>query len=192
MKIKVIRTFFGAYLAICITYGALRTVIMPSVKDDNVTSPGSIEETTETVMYETEETGSTMTESTEESTAASKEEFDDDSSFEKRRRRKSWESEDDEETDITTRETETTTTVTEPSQTQKETEAEQEEDDKKKQTETTAAKASVPTLDDYLKKLRCGGCGRNCSLINPRCMRGARKESQAETEYYELYGQSAT
>lgn len=183
MKIKVIRTFFGAYLAICITYGALRTVIMPSVKDDNVTSPESIEETTEPVMYETEETVSTTTEPTEE--------FDDDSFFDGRRRN-SWDSEDDEETEVTTRETEAPTTTAEPPQTQKETEEEEDEEDEEKQTETTSAKASVPTLDDYLRKLRCGGCGRNCSLINPRCMRGARKESQAETEYYELYGQSAT
>ena len=61
MKIRVIRIFFGAYLAICITYGALRTVIMPPVTDDNVNSPKSIEETAETVMLETEETGSTTT-----------------------------------------------------------------------------------------------------------------------------------
>ena len=108
------------------------------------------------------------------------------------RRRNSWDSEDDEETEVTTRETEAPTTTAEPPQTQKETEEEEDEEDEKKQTETTSAKASVPTLDDYLRKLRCGGCGRNCSLINPRCMRGARKESQAETEYYELYGQSAT
>ena len=191
MKIKVIRIFFGAYLAICITYGALRTVIMPPVTDDNVNSPESIEETAETVMLETEEPGSTTTGLTEESTAASEEESDDDNSFERRRRNR-WDSEDDEDIEIATHETETTTTVTEPSQTQEETETEQDEDDKKKQTETSAAKASVPTLEDYLRKLRCGGCGHNCSLLNPRCMRGARKESQAETEYYELYGQSST
>ena len=191
MKIKAIRIFFGAYLAICITYGALRTVIMPLVTDDNVNSPESIEETAETVMLETEETGSTTTGLTEESTAASEEESDDDNSFERRRRNR-WDSEDDEDIEIATHETETTTTVTEPSQTQEETETEQDEDDKKKQTETSASKASVPTLEDYLRKLRCGGCGRNCSLLNPRCMRGARKESQAETEYYELYGQSST
>ena len=159
MKIKVIRIFFGAYLAICITYGALRTVIMPSVTDDNVNSPESKEETAETLMLETEETGSTTTGLTEKSTAASEEESDDDNSFERRRRNR-WDSEDDEDIEIATHETETTTTV--------------------------------PTLEDYLRKLRCGGCGNNCSLLNPSCMRGARKESQAETYYYELYGQSST
>ncbi len=55
------------------------------------------------------------------------------------------------------------------------------------QTETEAPPA-VPTLDEYLSKLKCGGCGHGCTLLNPRCMRGARKQSSAESEYYSLYG----
>ena len=46
----------------------------------------------------------------------------------------------------------------------------------------------VPSLEEYLSGLRCGGCGRGCSLLNPRCMRGARKQSSAESEYYNIYG----
>ena len=46
----------------------------------------------------------------------------------------------------------------------------------------------VPTIEEYLRNLRCSGCRHNCSLLSPRCMNGARKASQAESEYYALYG----
>ena len=45
-----------------------------------------------------------------------------------------------------------------------------------------------PTLEEFLSGLRCSGCRHNCSLLSPRCMNGARKASQAESEYYETYG----
>ncbi|SDB44846.1 hypothetical protein SAMN02910317_02255 [Ruminococcaceae bacterium FB2012] len=61
----------------------------------------------------------------------------------------------------------------------------QEEEEQITETETPPA---VPTLDEYLSKLKCGGCGHGCSLLNPRCMRGATKQSSAESEYYSLYG----
>ena len=53
--------------------------------------------------------------------------------------------------------------------------------------ETTEA-PDVPTLEEYLKKKRCGGCGHGCSLANPRCMQGARKQSAAISEYNTQYG----
>jgi hypothetical protein len=46
---------------------------------------------------------------------------------------------------------------------------------------------TVPTLSEFLSQLRCGGCGRNCSLLNPRCGTGASKAQQAQTEYYATY-----
>ncbi len=45
-----------------------------------------------------------------------------------------------------------------------------------------------PTLEEFLRGLRCSGCRHNCSLLSPRCMNGARKVSQAESEYYQTYG----
>ncbi len=45
-----------------------------------------------------------------------------------------------------------------------------------------------PSLEEFLKSLRCSGCRHNCTLFSPRCMNGARKASQAQTQYYELYG----
>ncbi len=46
---------------------------------------------------------------------------------------------------------------------------------------------SKPTLEEYLGKLRCGGCRRNCLLLYPGCMNGARKASQAEAQYEQMY-----
>ena len=44
-----------------------------------------------------------------------------------------------------------------------------------------------PTLEEFLRGLRCSGCRHNCTLCSPRCMNGARKASQAESQYYQLY-----
>ena len=55
---------------------------------------------------------------------------------------------------------------------------------------TPASEGSSPgvTLNDYLSKLRCGGCGKNCSLLNPRCRNGMQKANSAKQEYYSTYG----
>lgn len=46
----------------------------------------------------------------------------------------------------------------------------------------------VPSLEDYLSQLHCGGCGRNCLLSSPRCRTGKRKAETYTTEYYTEYG----
>ena len=46
----------------------------------------------------------------------------------------------------------------------------------------------VPTLSEYLSLLICGGCRHNCSLVNPRCMKGSAKAESATEEYYAIYG----
>ena len=46
------------------------------------------------------------------------------------------------------------------------------------------------TLDYFLAGLRCGACGRCCSLLNPHCRRGMHKAQSAEQEYYETYALS--
>lgn len=76
------------------------------------------------------------------------------------------------------------TTVTEQTPDESETEKKQDETQIEEQTQA----ADIPSLEEYLGKLRCGGCGHNCSLANPRCMRGARKQSTAKSEYSEMYG----
>jgi len=93
--------------------------------------------------------------------------------------------------DYTVPAAETSAPVITPAPTQEEEpESEEEGEDKEKQ-EDASEPAAIPTLEDYLRGLHCGGCGRNCFLLNPHCMRGARKESQAESAYYELYGEPA-
>ena len=42
------------------------------------------------------------------------------------------------------------------------------------------------TLEEYLSGLRCGACGRCCSLLNPHCRNGKHKAQAAEQEYYEM------
>lgn len=45
------------------------------------------------------------------------------------------------------------------------------------------------TLSEYLKGLNCDGCGRRCSLANPRCGIGENQAEQATLDYERLYGQ---
>lgn len=44
-----------------------------------------------------------------------------------------------------------------------------------------------PTLEEYLSKLKCTGCGRGCFLLNPGCRKGKMQASQAEKEYNQIY-----
>lgn len=51
----------------------------------------------------------------------------------------------------------------------------------------TAPVPVVPSLSEFLSQFRCGGCGKNCSLLNPRCGVGNQKAQQAEAEYCATY-----
>lgn len=51
----------------------------------------------------------------------------------------------------------------------------------------TELEPDVPSLSEFLSQFRCGGCGKNCSLLNPRCGVGNQKAQQAEAEYYATY-----
>ena len=44
-----------------------------------------------------------------------------------------------------------------------------------------------PSLEDFLSKLTCTGCGKHCSLLYPRCGRGNMQAQQAEEEYMQTY-----
>ena len=46
----------------------------------------------------------------------------------------------------------------------------------------------VPTLQQFLSMLRCGGCHHNCILLSPRCMKGRSKAENAAIEYQQTYG----
>ena len=48
------------------------------------------------------------------------------------------------------------------------------------------------TLNDFLSGMRCGACGKNCSLLNPRCRNGMQKANAAKQEYYNTYPTATT
>ena len=45
----------------------------------------------------------------------------------------------------------------------------------------------IPTLEEYLQGLRCTGCGRQCSLINPNRKKGRMQAERAAEEYASMY-----
>lgn len=49
-----------------------------------------------------------------------------------------------------------------------------------------------PTIEEYLSKLFCTGCGRHCPLTNPACSRGMSKQTQKVQEYNQTYGTNET
>lgn len=64
----------------------------------------------------------------------------------------------------------------------------QEQEDSSDSEQKSSASGDPPTLNQFLSALRCGGCGHNCSLLNPRCMKGRSKAERAQTEYAQTYG----
>ncbi len=50
-------------------------------------------------------------------------------------------------------------------------------------TETT----TPPTVEEYLSKLICTGCGKRCSLLHPRCGKGQMQAERAKEQYYQTY-----
>lgn len=52
------------------------------------------------------------------------------------------------------------------------------------------AEIDMPTLDEYLSKLVCSGCGNHCQLTGLRCDRGTQYKNGVVAEYQETYRQS--
>lgn len=48
------------------------------------------------------------------------------------------------------------------------------------------------SLTDYLGKMFCNGCDKHCSLLNLQCDKGTRYLQQAQAQYQQLYGTTAT
>ena len=49
-----------------------------------------------------------------------------------------------------------------------------------------------PTIEEYLSKLFCSGCGRRCPLTNLACGRGNRYQQQKVDQYNRIYGTNET
>ena len=64
----------------------------------------------------------------------------------------------------------------------------QEEQDTGSTVQENKAADNPPTLNEFLSAFRCGGCRHNCSLLNPRCMKGRTKKQNATAQYQETYG----
>lgn len=56
-----------------------------------------------------------------------------------------------------------------------------------KSTVTQIPEEEKLSLDEYLGKLTCTGCGRRCSLLAPQCGKGERQAQSATEEYNSLY-----
>lgn len=50
-------------------------------------------------------------------------------------------------------------------------------------TETTPP----PSVEEYLSKLICTGCGKRCSLLHPRCGKGQMQAERAKEQYNQTY-----
>ena len=48
------------------------------------------------------------------------------------------------------------------------------------------------TIEKYLGKLHCTGCGRHCLLTNPQCGKGISQQQQMVKEYNEEYNTNAS
>ena len=197
MRKTIIRAFLGVYLAICVTYGVVRGVTTPVIAEDEPMTDVLPEQTTAEPVIEAKAEIEDMIESptptpvlTPNVSASGEASYSGKRGRGRGRRGGSFEMDDP--SGETLPYEPGAPAVSSPSVVSSvpEDADEADEGDKTSQ-EDASTPAAIPTLQDYLKNLHCGGCGRNCFLLNPHCMRGARKEAQAESAYYELYSEAA-
>lgn len=50
---------------------------------------------------------------------------------------------------------------------------------------------ALPSLEEYLSKLHCNLCPRNCPLTDPQCTKGEQAAIEAKADYYAAYGEEA-
>ena len=195
MRKKIIRTFLGVYLAICVTYGVVRGVTTPAIAEDEPVTDILPEQTTAEPVIEAKAEIEDMIETptptpvlTPDVSASGEASYSGRRGRGRGRRGGSFEM-GDQTGNASILEAQPQTATAETAR-EEEPQKEETEDEKETAQEDASTPAAVPTLQDYLKNLHCGGCGRNCFLLNPHCMRGARKEAQAESAYYEQYGEA--
>ena len=164
MRKRSITIFLSVYAALCIAYGVGTSVIMP----DNTEIIAAVGQESSQISHLTSETS--KTESSEPSVESSVNSIDEISKTES-----SVQNE-----DVFTP-VEPEPSVISDNEVQQ-SEEQIEEDDGEEYAE------EKPSLEEFLKNLRCSGCRHNCTLFSPRCMNGARKASQAQSQYYEMYG----
>ena len=164
MRKRSITIFLSVYAALCIAYGVGTSVIMP----DNTEIIAAVGQESSQISHLTSETS--KTESSAPSVESSVNSIDEISKTES-----SVQNED------VFPPVEPEPSVISDNEVQQ-SEEQIEEDDGEEYAE------EKPSLEEFLKSLRCSGCRHNCTLFSPRCMNGARKASQAQSQYYEMYG----
>ncbi len=55
---------------------------------------------------------------------------------------------------------------------------------------TNSLVVDTPTLEEFLSKLFCSGCGRRCPLTNLQCTKGIKYKNEAIAQYESTYAQS--
>ena len=83
----------------------------------------------------------------------------------------------------------TTSVDDEEKQEQQEIAAEQDEPKEQSLEEEPEPEKQVVSLEDYLSSIKCTACSKHCLLIAPKCNKGVKQAAQAETDYYEIYGE---
>lgn len=195
MRKKTIKAMLRVYAALCLTYGALHGIDIPAssqTSEDLQKAETSASETHAAVTTVPE----TVTEKSTEETSAESRKHGRSTKTSADLTEESTKLQTETQTETTTQAPEETytqppeTTVTEAPETYIETEPETEytEEYTEEIEEIPEPQPYVPSLDEYLRGFTCSGCRHNCSLANPRCMNGARKASQAESDYYSIYG----
>ena len=190
MRKKMIRAFLGVYLAVCVTYGVVRGVTAPAIAEDEPMTDVPPEQTTSEPVIEPKTEIEELIDKPVNSQAGSASGEMPSYTYTGRRGRGRGRKSGSFEMEAPAAETnaDVPDVPSVPDQSDTEEEAGDGEEKEAGQ-ENATAPAVIPTLEEYLKNLHCGGCGRNCFLLNPHCMRGARKEAQAESAYFQQYSE---
>ena len=185
VKYQFIRRLLGISLSICTAYGAMRSAyIMAATPGTFLVAEAKIEQTSDIAEARADGTAA----SDEEANEFINEEVSEDVEEDVEVNRDVKVIEDIEAVEDLDQQVDEDVLKEEEAQIQPEPAAEREEE-AQIQPEPEPEEPDV-TLDDFLAGLRCGACGRCCSLLNPHCRRGMHKAQSAKQEYYETYAVS--
>ena len=110
---------------------------------------------------------------------------------------------DDDKTQSTTSQNSSSAPTQTPSSQQKPTDEKPQTSSKNEDDDNTSQNSSIqnssstvaedrPTIEEFLSKLFCTGCGRRCPLTNLACGRGNRYQQQKVQQYNQTYGTNET
>lgn len=157
MKSRFIKAFGAGAATVCILYGTIMNSYRNAVSDNDSSNKTTVSST----LSDTSDTSLSANSTVDTSSTSNTESNSTDTS------------------------TTPSTSTTEETQITDSTTTSDSSEEEISETETTTE--DIPSLSKYLADLTCDGCGRNCSLLNPRCHTGSQKAETATVEYYEEY-----